>query len=78
MLERYDHLSGAPVENGENTQHYDRDDAAQVLRQMSDTAHQKTLLPRGSGQAPFAPQSYFYDASRTGAVPSWAIDKIFS
>jgi hypothetical protein len=30
-----------------------------------------TYLPRRSGESRFAPAQYYYEASRTGAVPSW-------
>jgi len=30
-----------------------------------------TYLPRRSGESRFAPAQYYYQASKTGAVPSW-------
>jgi hypothetical protein len=30
-----------------------------------------TYLPRRSGESRFAPAQYYYEASNTGAVPSW-------
>jgi hypothetical protein len=30
-----------------------------------------TYLPRRSGESRFAPAQYYYEASKTGAVPSW-------
>jgi hypothetical protein len=30
-----------------------------------------TYLPRRSGESRFAPAQYYYEASRTGAIPSW-------
>jgi hypothetical protein len=32
-----------------------------------------TYLPRRSGESRFAPAQYYYEASKTGAVPSWRI-----
>jgi hypothetical protein len=30
-----------------------------------------TYLPRRSGESRFAPAQYYYQASKTGVVPSW-------
>jgi hypothetical protein len=30
-----------------------------------------TYLPRRSGESRFAPAQYYYEASKTGAVPGW-------
>lgn len=30
-----------------------------------------TYLPRRPGESRFAPAQYYYEASKTGAVPSW-------
>jgi hypothetical protein len=31
----------------------------------------RTFLPRRSGEPRFAPRQFFYQASKTGVVPSW-------
>ena len=33
----------------------------------------KFLLPRGSAETRFAPRQYYYLASKSGVVPSWAV-----
>jgi hypothetical protein len=38
-----------------------------------DAGPQRILLPRGSAETRFAPRQYYYLASKTGVVPSWAI-----
>jgi hypothetical protein len=40
---------------------------------ITDTGPQKILLPRGSAETRFAPRQYYYLASRSGVMPSWAI-----
>ena len=47
-----------------------------VIPQRTDTINQKIFLPRGSGQSRFEPQPYYYLASKSGAMPSWAIDEL--
>jgi len=44
--------------------------------QMADGSNQKIFLPREPGQSRFAPPSYYYLASKTGATPSWVIDEL--
>jgi hypothetical protein len=41
--------------------------------QTENTGPHKILLPRGSAETRFAPRQYYYVASRSGAVPSWAV-----
>ena len=41
--------------------------------QMGEQADRKVFLPQHSGQSRFAPPQYYYEASKTGAVPSWAV-----
>jgi hypothetical protein len=41
--------------------------------QMGDNAEQRVFLPQAASQSRFAPPQYFYPASRSGAVPSWAV-----
>jgi hypothetical protein len=47
-------------------------DAEAPALQMGDNAEQKIFL-QPSAQSRFAPPQYYYPASRSGAVPSWAI-----
>jgi len=49
-------------------------DATSSLRAESNN-DQRILLPRGSGQSQFAPQPYYYVASKNGGIPSWIIDE---
>jgi hypothetical protein len=42
-------------------------------RSGADTGPQKIFLPRGSAETRFAPRQYYYLASNTGVVPSWAV-----
>ena len=46
-----------------------------VLQQLADAEGQRNYLPRGSAQSRCQPASYYYLASDSGAVPSWAIDE---
>jgi hypothetical protein len=39
---------------------------------MGESAPQRVFLQQSS-QSRFAPPQYYYEASRTGAVPSWAV-----
>jgi len=34
---------------------------------------QRIFLPRGSAETRFAPPQYYYLASKSGAMPSWAV-----
>ena len=43
-----------------------------IPRTAADHQH-KIFLPRRSGDSRFGPRQYYYPASRTGVVPSWAI-----
>jgi len=38
-----------------------------------ESAGQKIFLPWRSNEPRFAPQQYYYAASKSGVVPSWAI-----
>jgi hypothetical protein len=44
--------------------------------QMGDDTEQKIFLQQQSGQSRFAPPQYYYPASRSGAVPSWAVSGV--
>jgi hypothetical protein len=48
-------------------------DIADAGAPIRDAGSQKILLPRGSAETRFAPRQYYYLASKTGVVPSWAI-----
>jgi hypothetical protein len=39
----------------------------------TESANQKILLPRQTGELRSSPQQYYYGASKSGVVPSWAI-----
>jgi hypothetical protein len=38
---------------------------------MTDRSPHKIVLPRRPGEPRFGPQSYYYEASPTGVLPSW-------
>jgi hypothetical protein len=38
----------------------------------AESTNQKILLPRQTGELRFSPQQYYYGASKSGVVPSWA------
>jgi len=44
-----------------------------VIPQMADGGNQKIFLPSRSR---FAPPSYYYLASKSGAVPNWVTDEL--
>lgn len=39
----------------------------------AESGSHKIVLPRRSGEFPFAPRQYFYPASKSGVVPSFAL-----
>ena len=39
----------------------------------AESINQKIFLPRQSGELRFSPQQYYYGASKSGVMPSWAI-----
>jgi hypothetical protein len=45
-----------------------------LLERLSD-AEARIYLPRGTAQSRCEPPSYYYLASDSGAVPSWAVDE---
>jgi hypothetical protein len=47
------------------------DEISFTLEPEAEQAPEKHELPRGSGEPRFAPQAYYYAASRSGVVPSW-------
>jgi hypothetical protein len=48
----------------------------QLLQRLVDAEGQRIYLPRGSAQSGCEPQSYYYLASDSGAVPSWVVDEV--
>jgi hypothetical protein len=46
-----------------------------LLQHLAD-AEGRIYLPRGSAQSRCEPQSYYYLASDSGAVPSWVVDEV--
>jgi hypothetical protein len=44
-----------------------------MMPRTAESATQKTFLPRRSGEPRFGPQQYYYPASKTGVMPSWAL-----
>jgi len=46
-----------------------------LLQRLADADGQRIYLPRGSAQSRCEPQSYYYLASDSGAVPSWVVDE---
>ena len=47
-----------------------------VMPQLADPETQRISLPRGSALSRFAPEPYYYLASKSGVMPSWVIDQI--
>jgi hypothetical protein len=71
MFEETSQTSKDPIELwDENTGEADTVDAGAPIK---DTGSQKIFLPRGSAETRFAPRQYYYLASKSGAVPSWAV-----
>jgi hypothetical protein len=60
----------AMAANGE-TEHPAHSTIKVVNQWTTDAGPRKIVLPRRSGQPRFAPQPYYYHASRTGVLPSW-------
>ena len=46
---------------------------ANMMPQTEESTGQKIFLPSRSNEPRFAPQQYYYSASKSGVVPSWAI-----
>ena len=46
---------------------------ANMMPRTEESAGQKIFLPWRSNESRFAPQQYYYAASKSGVVPSWAI-----
>jgi hypothetical protein len=57
-----------PVDNVEIEQ-----TIANLMPRTEESAGQKTFLPRRPNEPRFAPRQYYYAASKSGVVPSWAI-----
>ena len=75
MFKAFDEDHGYP--GGDYQSHSNsRTTPPEALSRKEDTGSRKIFLPRGSVQAEFEPQPYYYFASNSGAVPSWVIDEI--
>jgi len=46
---------------------------ANMMPRTAESINGKIFLPRRSGEPRFGPQQYYYPASKTGVVPSWAL-----
>jgi len=46
---------------------------ANMMPWAAESLNQKIFLPRQSGELRFSPQQYYYGASKSGVMPSWAI-----
>jgi hypothetical protein len=46
---------------------------ANLTPRTEESARQKMFLPRRPNEPRFAPRQYYYAASKSGVVPSWAI-----
>jgi hypothetical protein len=46
---------------------------ANMMAQTEESAGQMIFLPSRSNEPRFAPQQYYYAASKSGVMPSWAI-----
>ena len=44
-----------------------------MMPRAAESANQKILLPRQTGEFRSSPQQYYYGASKSGVVPSWVI-----
>jgi hypothetical protein len=72
MLERTNWA--AAVRNAAETENHERvlaPEIASTILRNSERNSQKVVLPRRPGESRFAPQPYFYPASKTGVVPRW-------
>jgi hypothetical protein len=58
--------------NGEHDRVSEPSTEDMIPRKAQDRPH-KIFLPRRSGDSRFGPRQYYYPASRTGVVPSWAV-----
>jgi hypothetical protein len=71
MFEETGRISKDPIEVwDENTGEAEAMDPGAPI---NDTSPQKIFLPRGSAETRFAPRQYYYLASKSGVVPSWAV-----
>ena len=43
-----------------------------TMPSTAESTCQKIFLPRRSGELRFTPQQYYYAASKSGVIPSWA------
>jgi len=61
--------------DGASAGHQQASAIASVMPRMSASGGERIYLPRGSAQSRFEPPCYYYDASKTGVVPSWVVDE---
>jgi hypothetical protein len=47
-----------------------------MMPRTAESISGKIILPRRSGEPRFGPQQYYYPASKTGVVPSWALHSL--
>jgi hypothetical protein len=52
------------------TEHLKRSHIESAHSRMTGVGPRKIVLPRGFGEPRFGPQPYYYEASRTGVLPS--------
>jgi hypothetical protein len=72
MIEDIQEKSGR-VADGEDAEASTLQRLLPGLSEPMGTGQQKLLLPRGSAETRFAPPQYYYLASKSGVVPSWAV-----
>ena len=60
-------------EHGESVASAPRDLVAAITHQAAQDSDRRIFLPRGSAETRFAPPQYYYLASKSGVMPSWAI-----
>ena len=75
MLKSFDEDCAVLPERTSQSYHLDNRMTGHETRSHQENSR-KIFLPRGSAQAEFGPQPYFYFASKSGAVPSWMINEI--
>lgn len=63
-------IEATTVANGE-IEHVTHSNIEVANPRLTDAGPRKIVLPRRFGQPRFGPQPYYYQASRTGVLPSW-------
>jgi hypothetical protein len=72
MFEETYRLSTVLGDYGSEDESSREHDIASLSRWTANGAQQKIFLPRGSAESRFAPRQYYYLASKSGVIPSWA------